>query len=65
MEGIAPDYILGRLFIYIIKQDSRIYLLPLAGQTAGPNGLNFFGDTHGWPGVSQAKKNRTLKKKIS
>ena len=25
-------------------------MLPIAGQTAGPNGLNFFVDTHGWPG---------------
>ena len=25
-------------------------MLPIAGQTAGPNGLNIFVDTHGWPG---------------
>ena len=25
-------------------------MLPEAGQTAGPNGLNFFVDTHVWPG---------------
>ena len=25
-------------------------MLPIAGQTAGPNGLKFFVDTHGWPG---------------
>jgi len=25
-------------------------MFPLAGQTAGPNGLNFFVDTRGWPG---------------
>ena len=30
------------LLIYIIKQDIRIYMLPIAGKTAGPNGLNFF-----------------------
>ena len=24
-------------------------MLPTAGQTAGPNGLNFSGDTNGWP----------------
>ena len=29
---------------------------PIAGQTAGPNELKFFVDTHGWPGVFQAKK---------
>ena len=31
-------------------------MFPIAGQTAGPIGLKFFVDTHGWPGVSQAKK---------
>ena len=31
-------------------------MLPIAGQTAGPNGLNFFVDTHGWPGGFKAKK---------
>ena len=25
-------------------------MFPIAGQTAGPIGLNFFEDTHGWPG---------------
>ena len=25
-------------------------MFPIAGQTAGPIGLNFFVDTHGWPG---------------
>ena len=25
-------------------------MFPIAGQTAGPNGLNFFVDTHRWPG---------------
>ena len=25
-------------------------MLPIAGQTAEPIGLNFFKDTHGWPG---------------
>ena len=29
---------------YIIKQDIRIYMLPIAGQTAGPNGLKFVVD---------------------
>ena len=28
--------------IYIVKQDIRIYMLPIAGQMAGPIGLNFF-----------------------
>ncbi len=39
-------------YIYKIKQDIRIYkyVAPIAGQTAGPNGLNFFVDTHGWQG---------------
>ena len=25
-------------------------MLPIAGQTARPNGLKFFVDTNGWPG---------------
>ena len=29
---------------------------PVAGQTAGPNELNFFVDTHGWPGGVLALK---------
>ena len=37
-------------------------MLPIAGQTAGPNGLTFFVDTHEWRGVSLAKKNRNSKK---
>ena len=42
--------------IYIIKQDIHInilpiaYILPIAGQTAGQNGLKLFVDTHGRPG---------------
>ena len=40
----------NEFIIYIVKQDIRIYMLPIAGQTAGPIGLNFFVDTHGWPG---------------
>ena len=24
-------------------------MLPIAGKSAGPIGLNFFVDTHGWP----------------
>ena len=31
-------------------------MLCIAGQTAGPIGLKFFVDTHGWPGVLYAKK---------
>ena len=33
------------------------YMLPIAGQTAGPIGLNFFVSTQGWPGVLWLKKN--------
>ena len=25
-------------------------MFPIAGQTAGPNGPNFFVETHEWPG---------------
>ena len=31
-------------------------MLPIAGQTAGPIGLKFFVDTHGWPGGDIGKK---------
>jgi len=39
--------------IYIEKQDIRIYIymLRIADQTAGPIGLNFFVETHGWVGL--------------
>ena len=52
---VVPRMDQGRDFknmtqIYIIKQDMRIYVLPLAGQTAGPIGLKFCADTHGWSG---------------
>ena len=32
-------------------------MLPIAGQTARPNGLKFFVNTHGWRGVSKAETN--------
>ncbi len=41
-------------YLYNKNQDIRIYvyvyMLRIAGQTAGPIGLTFFEDTHGWPG---------------
>ena len=43
--------ILGQKLVYIIKQEIiYIYMLSIAGQTSGPNGLNFFVGNHGWPG---------------
>ena len=36
---------------------------PIADQTAGPIGLTFFVDTHGWPGGVLGKK-KSIKKKI-
>ena len=48
-------------YIYIIKQDIRIYMLSIAGQTAGPIGLTFFVDTHGGLGVLQLKFELFLK----
>ena len=35
--------------VYLIKQDIHIYMLSIAGQTAGLIGLKFFVETHGWP----------------
>ena len=32
-------------------------MFPIAGQTAGPIGLEFFVDTHGWPGGDIGLKN--------
>ena len=37
------------IIIYKIKQDIHINMLPIDGQTAGPDGLNFFLSTCGWP----------------
>ena len=35
--------------IYIINK-TFLYMLPIADHTAGPNGLQFWVDTHRWPG---------------
>ena len=32
------------------------YVIAIAGQTAGPNGLNFFEGTHGYPGPQKLTK---------
>ena len=54
--GIQSASCLLCLVFYIIKQDIiYIYMLPRAGQTAKPIGLNFFVDTQGWPGGVLAK----------
>ena len=42
-KGNDEDEHPNKTFVYI-------YMFPKAGQMAGPNGLNFFVDTHGWPG---------------
>ena len=34
--------------LYNKTRHSYIYKSPMAGQTAGQNGLKFFADTHGW-----------------
>ena len=39
-------------------------MLPIADQTAGPNGLKFFVDTHGGRGMFKAKKTNFFSKKI-
>ena len=33
----------------LLFQFQYYVMLPIAGQTAGPNELKFFGDTYGWP----------------
>ena len=53
MNQACPFFYGGLLDIfYIIKQDSHIYMFPVAGQTAEPIGLKFFLDphSHGGPG---------------
>ena len=45
MDG--PQHINLLFLIYIIKQDIHVYMLPLACQTARPNGLTFFCE-HSW-----------------
>ena len=47
--------------IYIIKQD--IYMSPIAGRMAGPNGLKICVDTHGWQGGFIGKKKIRFEKK--
>ena len=44
--GIKTHKISSYLTIYIIKKDIHICMLPIAGQTAGLNGLTFFVETH-------------------
>ena len=39
----------GLNILYIKKQDIRIYV-PYCRQTAGPNSLKLFKETHGYPG---------------
>ena len=34
-------------------------MFPIAGQTAGPIGLTFFVDTHGWPGGVKGNKKKS------
>ena len=34
----------------ILKNNTLIYIFPVGGQTAGPNGLTCFEVTHGYPG---------------
>ena len=41
-------YYMYIIYFYIIKQDLFIYVLRIAGQTAGPIGQKYFVDTHGW-----------------
>ena len=48
--------------LYNKTRHACINMFPIAGQTAGPIGLQFFVDTHGWPGGSYWLKNRFLKK---
>ena len=46
-----PEVLMFGDNLYNKTRHSYIYMLPIAGQTAGPIGLKFFVDTQGWPGV--------------
>ena len=38
------------IYVFVMKGFTvYINMLPIAGQTAGPIGLKYFVDTHGWP----------------
>ena len=39
-----------RIITSIKTKKTFVYILRIAGQTAGPIGLTFFLNTHGWPG---------------
>ena len=45
-----------KYIFYIIKQDIRIYIFLLGGQTAGPNGMTFFDGTRGYSVGNIGKK---------
>ena len=50
---VKPNWLLNfttLVNLYDKTRHSYIYMFPIAGQTAGPIGLKFFVDTHGWPG---------------
>ena len=49
-KNVSLVSIINPKYIYIINQDIQIYMLPIAGQTAEPIGLQFFVDTQGFPG---------------
>ena len=49
-KNVSLVSIINAKYIFIINQDIQIYMLPIAGQTAEPIGLNFFVDTQGFPG---------------
>ena len=59
-KGNPKSNLEGIINLYNKTRHSYIYMLPIAGQTAGPNGLNFLWKLRGGRGVFKAKK---IKKK--
>ena len=58
MYYICTGATVQRVYIYLLYNKTKhlyIFMLPIAGQTAGPIGLNFFLDTNGWPGFLRLK----------
>ena len=51
-------------FIKAVRIYTYIYMLHIDGQTAGPIGLKFFVNTHGWPGCYRLKKSKIFSFKL-
>ena len=60
----CPTLDLRHHIINIIKLFAQIFMLAMAGQTAGPNGLKVFMETHGCLGSKKNSKSTFYKNSI-